>query len=387
MPASPGSVLRVRRPRSSTAHRSSGHPARLQRRRLDEHGELPHRLPRHRNPAPARPCGGPSGPSSTTPSSTSSWPSSSPTPTRLPGLARIELGPDPVQLPALRGRRRTVRAQGLRLRAAGPGHRALRAERPVRDARLPRAAGRRRTSTGTATTSTHQGRVLGCTATSRTAPCTCGRRWPPATGATPAVAGYNIMNEPGDPDGDKLKPFYDRAVEPRSGPSTPTTSSSWTATGTPPTSACSTAAELYPNTVYAAHDYALPGFIYGGPYPGVSRGVYVDRDRVEETFLRRTEFMRRTGTPIWIGEFGPVFTGDPEQDERELPAAGRPARHLPASRRRAGRSGPTRTSAGRAWSPPRRTRLGCSGCGASWPRRRGSAWTAGARWTPGSGTS
>jgi endoglucanase len=43
----------------------------------------------------------------------------------------------------------------------------------------------------------------------------------------------------------------------------------------------------------------------------------VDRDRVEETFLRRTEFMRRTGTPIWIGEFGPVFTGDPERDEQK----------------------------------------------------------------------
>jgi hypothetical protein len=25
--------------------------------------------------------------------------------------------------------------------------------------------------------------------------------------------------------------------------------------------------------------------------------------------------MRRTDTPIWIGEFGPVYTGDPERDE------------------------------------------------------------------------
>jgi hypothetical protein len=28
---------------------------------------------------------------------------------------------------------------------------------------------------------------------------------------------------------------------------------------------------------------------------------------VEQTFLRRTEYMRRTGTPIWIGEFGPMY--------------------------------------------------------------------------------
>ena len=70
-----------------------------------------------------------------------------------------------------------------------------------------------------------------------------------------------------------------------------------------------------PNTVYTAHDYALPGFPDGGPYPGISRGRFVDRDVVEETFLARTEYMRRTGTPIWIGEFGPVYTGDPERDE------------------------------------------------------------------------
>ena len=71
-----------------------------------------------------------------------------------------------------------------------------------------------------------------------------------------------------------------------------------------------------PNCVYTAHDYALPGFVDGGPYPGVSRGQYVDRDRVEETFLARTAFMRETGTPIWVGEFGPVYTGDPARDEQ-----------------------------------------------------------------------
>ena len=36
---------------------------------------------------------------------------------------------------------------------------------------------------------------------------------------------------------------------------------------------------------------------------------------LEETFLERTAFMRETGTPIWVGEFGPVYTGDPERDE------------------------------------------------------------------------
>jgi endoglucanase len=73
--------------------------------------------------------------------------------------------------------------------------------------------------------------------------------------------------------------------------------------------------EPWPNVVYSAHDYALPGHIDGGPYPGVSRGEHVDRDALERTFLERTEYMRRTGTPIWIGEFGPVYTGDPSRDE------------------------------------------------------------------------
>ena len=71
----------------------------------------------------------------------------------------------------------------------------------------------------------------------------------------------------------------------------------------------------WPNVVYTAHDYALPGFVDGGPYPGVSRGRYVDRDALERTFLERTRYMRQTGTPIWIGEFGPVYTGDPERDD------------------------------------------------------------------------
>jgi hypothetical protein len=74
-------------------------------------------------------------------------------------------------------------------------------------------------------------------------------------------------------------------------------------------------AEPYPNCVYACHDYARAGMAYAGPYPGETGGRWVDRDTLEETFLQRTAFMRETGTPIWVGEFGPVYTGDPERDE------------------------------------------------------------------------
>ncbi len=55
---------------------------------------------------------------------------------------------------------------------------------------------------------------------------------------------------------------------------------------------------------------------FGGPYPGETQGRWIDRDALEQTFLSRTAFMRETGTPIWVGEFGPVYTGDPERDEQ-----------------------------------------------------------------------
>jgi hypothetical protein len=55
---------------------------------------------------------------------------------------------------------------------------------------------------------------------------------------------------------------------------------------------------------------------FGGPYPGETQGQWIDRDVVEQKFLERTRFQRETGTPIWVGEFGPVYTGDPERDEQ-----------------------------------------------------------------------
>lgn len=131
----------------------------------------------------------------------------------------------------------------------------------------------------------------------------------------PAVAGYNLMNEPGDPDGTVVKPFYDRAVQAvravdpghiifLDGNRYSTDFSIFEG------------APLYENTVYAAHDYALPGFVFGGPYPGETQGVYVDRAQVERTRLKRTEFMRATGAPIWIGEFGPLYTGDAQRGDQ-----------------------------------------------------------------------
>jgi endoglucanase len=129
----------------------------------------------------------------------------------------------------------------------------------------------------------------------------------------PWVAGYNPINEPGDAVGDTIGPFYRRleaairAIDPRH---------ILFLDGNRYSTQFDQLGDPLPNSVYTAHDYALPGFVDGGPYPGVSRGIHIDRAAVERTFLERTEYMRQTGTPIWVGEFGPVYTGDTERDDQ-----------------------------------------------------------------------
>ena len=131
----------------------------------------------------------------------------------------------------------------------------------------------------------------------------------------PWVAGYNPINEPGDVSGAVIGPFYARlheairAVDP---------DHILFLEGNRYSVDFDIFGEPWPNTVYTVHDYALPGLVDGGDYPGVSRGTFVDRDVLEQTFLRRTAYMRRTGTPIWVGEFGPVYTGEPGRDAMRL---------------------------------------------------------------------
>ena len=134
----------------------------------------------------------------------------------------------------------------------------------------------------------------------------------------PWVAGYNPMNEPGDESRAVVGPFYTRlvaairAVDPHhalflDGNTYSTEFDIFDAFD-----------ELPDNAVYVCHDYAMPGFAYGGPYPGETRGIWHDRQTVEEKFLARSEFSRKTGTPVWVGEFGPVYTGDPARDEQRF---------------------------------------------------------------------
>jgi endoglucanase len=126
------------------------------------------------------------------------------------------------------------------------------------------------------------------------------------------VAGYNLLNEPADPTGEVVGPFHDRLVA-----AIREVDSDHIVfiDGNTYSTDFSMFEKPYENAVYACHDYARPGFAFGGPYPGETAGVWVDRDTLEQTFLERTRFQRESGTPIWVGEFGPVYTGDPERDE------------------------------------------------------------------------
>jgi len=126
------------------------------------------------------------------------------------------------------------------------------------------------------------------------------------------VAGYDLINEPGDPTGKRVFPYFKRLreavmkIDPNhifflEGDRYATDFSAFT--------------EIWDNVVYTNHDYALPGFIYGGDYPGVTRNRYINRDTLESDFLKKSEFMLKNKVPIWVGEFGPVYTGIPEKDE------------------------------------------------------------------------
>ena len=127
----------------------------------------------------------------------------------------------------------------------------------------------------------------------------------------PWVAGYNPINEPYDPSEQMIMPVYRRlvnaiqAIDPHH---------LIFLEGNRYSQDFHMFGEPWPGVVYTNHDYADPGFIDGGPYPGISRGQYCDSEVLEETFLKRSQYMLDHGLPIWVGEFGPVYTGDPAED-------------------------------------------------------------------------
>lgn len=125
------------------------------------------------------------------------------------------------------------------------------------------------------------------------------------------VAGYNPINEPCDPLHYRLPAFYDR-FEPAIRKVDPhhilwldgnTFAMEWKYFEKP-----------LPNCVYALHDYSTMGFPKGDQYLGTDE----QNTTLERQFTRKAEIMYRFGTPIWNGEFGPVYANsrlDADADE------------------------------------------------------------------------
>ncbi|CAG7934247.1 unnamed protein product [Penicillium olsonii] len=116
----------------------------------------------------------------------------------------------------------------------------------------------------------------------------------------PWVAGYNPLNEPCDPEHVRLPAFYTRIekaireIDPKhilwlDGN---TFAMEWKGFDT-----------VLPNCVYAMHDYSSMGFPTGDPYKATSE----QKDRLERGYLRKAQFMSEKKTPVWNGEFGPVY--------------------------------------------------------------------------------
>ncbi len=128
----------------------------------------------------------------------------------------------------------------------------------------------------------------------------------------PWIAGYDLMNEPADPSGAMIFPYFKRLrdavrkIDSRhilflEGNTYATKFDMFT--------------EIWNNVVYTNHDYAQSGLVQGGDYPGITNGRYFDKDTLEHEFLKKSEFMFAHHIPIWVGEFGPVYTGDSAKDQ------------------------------------------------------------------------
>ncbi|KAL7415884.1 glycoside hydrolase superfamily [Mrakia frigida] len=114
------------------------------------------------------------------------------------------------------------------------------------------------------------------------------------------IAGWNILNEPTDPEHTRIVAWYDRAekeiraIDPEhilfiDG-------NTWAAD-------FSYFKEPLPNSAYAYHDYTNFGFPAGGGYQATED----QKAKLKRSFERKVEFMKSHNGPMWNGEFGPVY--------------------------------------------------------------------------------
>lgn len=129
----------------------------------------------------------------------------------------------------------------------------------------------------------------------------------------PWIAGYDLLNEPADPNGTAVRALYTRlvkavrAIDPDhilfiEGNSTADSLDFDVLEGD------------FENLVYSPHDYPMAGFAFSQVYPGITLGTYYDKETIRANLLKKCAPLLQKGVPIWIGEFGPVYSGEPTLD-------------------------------------------------------------------------
>jgi endoglucanase len=151
-------------------------------------------------------------------------------------------------------------------------------------------------------------------------------------GGHPALAGYNVLNEPVtnaprgvfddrryQTDWDALNRLYRRVVEHLRAIDAESLIflegdfwSSHFAGLEPP---------FAPNLVYSSHNYNSAGF-GPGHYPGQIGGERWDAEKQVAVFEAQegTRFARRHAVPLWVGEFGSVYNGSPAEAPARMAA-------------------------------------------------------------------
>lgn len=71
--------------------------------------------------------------------------------------------------------------------------------------------------------------------------------------------------------------------------------------------------KVFPNTVYSIHDYSNMGFPSGNSYTGTAG----QNTLLQKQYERKVEFMKAHSTPIWNGEFGPVYASPDEPNHEQ----------------------------------------------------------------------
>jgi len=116
------------------------------------------------------------------------------------------------------------------------------------------------------------------------------------------VAGYNLLNEPADETRQVVGPFYSRLV---SAIREVDPGHIVFLDGNTYATEFDVFDERFDNAVYTLHDY-VPA--------GLGRSPSYSLEEAEQKFLQRSAYARSIDTPILVGEFGPIYTGDEARD-------------------------------------------------------------------------